>query len=419
MIRRATADYPLVAIALLLTAFGIAMVYSAGQTDVPVPGVATAWLRQVRWFGIGLVAFLVVTRMSVRFIEWAAVPAYAGAVLLLGLTLVIGTGAGTASSQKGWISLGPVGFQPAEFAKLAVVLMLAKVLASYRSTPRSLLELVKPAIVVLVPWTLVMAQPDLGTGLAFIGIFFVMLFWAGVSGPLLLLAASPVISLVLAGSTWLWAAWFTILLAVVWYYKPYVVEGVGVVLANVMMGVAAPIIWYQVLKPHQQNRLLVFLDPSRDPKASGYHIAQSRIAIGSGGWTGKGYTEGSQKRLAFLPEQHNDFIWAVLGEELGFLGVTVALTLFLLLFLRVIRVATRASDSFSSLVALGIAGSWFVHVIVNVGMTINLMPITGIPLPFFSYGGTFLLSCWLAVALLYRVSSEGRGQAGGLPMMAG
>jgi rod shape determining protein RodA len=154
--------------------------------------------------------------------------------------------------------------------------------------------------------------------------------------------------------------------------------------------------------------LLVFLDPMRDPKASGYQVLQSRIAIGSGGWTGKGFTHGSQKRLAFLPEQHTDFIFAVVGEELGFLGVAAALMLFLFLFLRVIRVATRATD-FSS-VAFGLAGSWFVHVIINVGMTINLMPITGIPLPFFSYGGSFLLACWIAVGMLVRISAEGRGR---------
>jgi rod shape determining protein RodA len=410
MIRRTFADTPLVLVALLLTAFGIATVYSAGQTDVPITAVQGAWIRQLQWLVIGLVAFAVTTRFSVRFLEWAAVPAYAIAVILLAVTLVIGTGAGTAQSMKGWISLGGMRLQPAEFAKLAVVLMLAKVLASYRMTPRNLLELVKPAVVVLVPWGLVMAQPDLGTGMVFVGLFFIMLFWAGVSGTLLLLAASPLISLVLAGSTGLWSVWFILVLVVVWFYKPYVVEGVGIVLANVMMGVAAPIIWYRVLKPHQQARLLVFLDPSSDPKASGYQVLQSRIAIGSGGWTGKGFTQGSQKRLAFLPEQHTDFIWAVLGEELGFLGVSAALTLFLMLFLRVIRAATRASDSFASLVALGLAGSWFVHVIVNVGMTINLMPITGIPLPFFSYGGSFLLACWIAMGMLVRISAEGRGR---------
>jgi rod shape determining protein RodA len=415
MIRKAVADYPLAMVALLLTAFGIAIVYSAGQTEVPNAAVQNAWIRQLTWLAVGMTAFLVVTRMSVRFLEWAALPAYLIGCGLLALTLIIGTGAGTAESMKGWITIGGRRLgQPSEFAKIAVAMMLARVLASTKVAPKSLVDLIKPGIVVLIPWVLVMAQPDLGTSLVFIGLFFAMLFWSGASGTLLLLAASPVISLLFGGSTWwLWALWFILLLVVVWLYKPFVVEGVVLVVANLTMGVAAPVVWKQ-LAPHQQDRLLTFIDPSRDPKRSGYQVLQSRIAIGSGGWTGKGYTEGSQKRNGFLPEQETDFIFAVVGEELGFIGVSVALTLFLLLFLRIIRVATRASDSFSSLVAFGLAGSWFVHVIVNVGMTINLMPITGIPLPFFSYGGSFMLACWIAVGMLVRISSEGRGRPGEL-----
>lgn len=410
--RKAVADYPLAMIALLLTAFGVAVVYSAGQTEVTNAAVQGAWLRQVTWLAVGLVAFLVVSRFSVRFLEWAALPAYLIAIALLVITLVFGSGAGTAESMKGWLTIGGRRLgQPSELAKIAVAMMLAKVLASYRVAPKSLVDLIKPGIVVLIPWVLVMLQPDLGTSLVFIGLFFAMLFWAGASGMLLLLAASPVISLVLAASTGLWAAWFILLLVIVWLYKPYVVEGVVLVIANLMMGVAAPILW-EKLEPHQRERLLVFLDPARDPQRSGYQILQSRIAIGSGGWTGKGYTQGTQKRNGFLPEQHTDFIFAVVGEELGFLGVTLALMLFLLLFLRIIRVATRASDSYASLVAFGLAGSWFVHVLVNVGMTINVMPITGIPLPFFSYGGSFLLACWIAVGMLLRISAEGRGRPG-------
>lgn len=415
MIRKSFADYPLVVIGLLLTAFGIAVVYSAGQTDVVKVGVATAWQRQLVWFAISLAAFWVTTRASVRFLEWAAVPSYILSAVLLVVVLIVGSGAGTASSMKGWITIaGQRIGQPSELAKLAAVLMLARVLSSQRVAPKSVLELVKPGLVVLLPMGLILLQPDLGTSLPFIGIFFVMLYWAGVSGPLLLLAASPAISLVLAASTGLWGAWFIIFLAVVLWYKPYVVEGVVLVLANVVMGVAAPIVW-EKLDPYQRNRLLVFLDPQSDPKASGYHILQSKIAIGSGGWLGKGFTLGSQKRLAFLPEQHTDFIFAVVGEELGFLGVSLAMMLFLFLFLRILRVATRANDSFGSLVASGLFASLFVHVILNVGMTISLMPITGIPLPFFSYGGSYLLACWIALGILVRISSEGRGKAGEIP----
>jgi rod shape determining protein RodA len=416
LIKRVVADYPLALIALTLSLFGIAIVYSAGQTDAHVLSELMAYKRQLTWFGLAIVGAFVVSRASVRLLEWLTTPAYVFGIFLLVVTLIFGSGAGTAASVKGWLTIGGIRLgQPAELAKVTVVLMLAKLLSSGREPPKTLLELWKPALVVLVPWVLVMAQPDLGTGMVFIGIFFAMLFWAGVSGSLLLLVASPAVSLLLASSTKLWGAWFLILIAVVLWYKPYVVEGLVLIVANVVMGIAAPILWEQ-LNPYQQRRLLVFLDPSQDPKASGYHVIQSQIAIGSGGVTGKGYLDGTQKAGAFLPAQTTDFIFSVVGEELGFLGVSAALLLFLLLFLRVIRVAARANDSFSSLVAFGLLGSWFVHVIVNIGMTLNLMPITGIPLPFFSYGGSFMLACWLAVGIIIRISSEGRGEADALPI---
>jgi rod shape determining protein RodA len=412
-VTRRVSDFPLVLIALALSAFGVAMVYSAGQTDAPTV-VARLYRSQIVWVLLAITGAFVVSRASVRLVEWATVPAYALTILLLGVTLVLGSGAGTAASTKSWLTIGGHRLgQPAELAKITVVLMLARVLASRKEPPKSLLDLWQPALVVGIPWVLIMLQPDLGTGIVFVGIFFAMLFWSGVSWRLLLLVASPAVSLVLAFSTRLWGAWFLLLLAIVWSYRPYLLEGVVIVCLNVMMGVVAPILWER-LAPYQQKRLLVFLDPNSDARASGYHVIQSQVAIGSGGWDGKGWTQGTQKRLAFLPEQHTDFIWAVVGEELGFIGVTVGLTLFLCLFLRIIRVATRATDPFSSLVAFGLAASWFVHVGENVGMTLNLAPITGIPLPFFSYGGSFMLASWLAIGLLLRISSEGRGRAGEL-----
>ena len=414
MIRRSVRDIPLVTIALALSAFGIAMVFSAGQTDVPTI-VERLWKSQLTWFGLGLAGAFVVSRLPVRVLEYLAWPAYILTLVLLALLLAgLGSGAGTGASTKSWLAIGGVRLgQPSELAKLTVVVMLAHVLAARREAPSSLIELWKPALVVGIPWLLIMGQPDLGTGIVFIGIFFAMLFWAGVPWPLLILLASPAVSLVLSFDTWLWGTWFIGLLALVFWYKPYLFEGVAIVLANVAMGVIAPILW-DSLAPYQQKRLEVFLDPSVDPRASGYHVLQSQVAIGSGGWFGNGFTNGSQKRLAFLPEQHTDFIFAVVGEELGFVGVGVALTLFLLLFLRIVRIAQRANDPFTGLVAFGLLASWFVHVIVNIGMTLNLMPITGIPLPFFSYGGSFMLASWLAIGVLIRISSEGRGRLGHL-----
>jgi rod shape determining protein RodA len=406
--KRFPIDWPLVIVALLLSIYGIAIVYSAGQTDIPT-AVARLWKTQLVWFSLAVVAAYGVSRCSVRLIDWLTWPAYFLSVAMLVLLLFVGKGAGTAASSKSWLAIG--GFrigQPSELAKITVVLALAKVLSTFKEPPKSLLELWKPALVVGVPWLLIMKQPDLGTGIVFVGFAFAMLFWSGVSWPLLVLVASPVVSLILTFSVQVWGAWFLLLLALVLWYKPYLYEGIFLAVTNVVFGVLAPIIWDR-LAPYQQKRLLVFLNPELDRRAAGYHVLQSQIAIGSGGLFGRGYTQGPQKRLAFLPAQHTDFIFAVVGEELGFIGVLLAFTLFLLLFLRVTKIAERANDSFSSLVAFGLLASWFVHVLVNVGMTLNLMPITGIPLPFFSYGGSFMLASWIAVGILVRISAEGRG----------
>ena len=410
--KRFPIDWPLVIIALLLSIYGISIVYSAGQTDIPT-AVARLWKLQAIWFLIALAAAYGVSRFSVRMLDWVTWPAYALTIVLLVALIFIGKGAGTAASTKSWLAIGGVRIgQPSGLAKITVVLALAKVLAAYKEPPRSLLELWKPALVVGVPWALIMLQPDLGTGIVFVGFAFAMLFWAGVSWPLLVLAASPVVSLIFAFNPMVWGAWFLLLIALVLWYKPYMYEGIFLVVMNVIFGVVSPIVWDK-LAPYQQKRLLVFINPDIDRRQAGYHVIQSQIAIGSGGWFGKGFTEGTQKRLAFLPPQHTDFIFAVVGEELGFVGVTLAFSLFLLLFLRVTKIAERANDSFSSLVAFGLLASWLVHVLVNVGMTLNLMPITGIPLPFFSYGGSFMLASWLAIGILVRISAEGRGGRSG------
>jgi len=410
---RLPADWPLVAVAATLTAFGVAMVYSAGQTDVPT-FVVGLWRTQLLWVILGGLLGYGVSRLSVRFVDAVSVPIYAVALVVLAALLVVGQGAGTAASTKSWLAIGGVRLgQPSELAKIAVVLMLARVLSASRAAPASLRALVPSALVVGVPWLLIMAQPDLGTGIVFVGIYFAMLFWAGVSWPLLLMAASPALSLILAFSTGIWGGWFLLLLAVIAWVRPPRWEGVGLVIANLAMGVLAPLLWGR-LDPYQQRRILVFLDPSADPRASGYHVIQSQVAIGSGGFFGKGFTMGSQKRLAFLPEQETDFIFPVVAEELGFLGVLVALALFTFLLHRTVRVAARATSPFASLVAFGLTAAWFTHITVNIGMTVGVLPVTGIPLPFFSYGGSFMLMSWLSVGLLVLISEEGRGRAGGL-----
>jgi rod shape determining protein RodA len=409
---RRLVDWQLAVLALALSAFGVAMVYSAGQLERATT-LEHYWRMQLGWVVIGVCMAVLVSRTSSRFIDWVTVPAYVFSLALLAGLLIkgVGSGGGTAEHTKSWLTLFGVRMgQPSELAKIAVVLMLAKVLAARREAPDSLFDLWKPMATVGLPWVLIMLQPDLGTGMVFVGVFYAMLYWSGASWTLLLFVASPGISLVLAFSTGLWGAWFLLLLAIVIWYKPYALEGVVLVAVNVIMGVVAPLLWGR-LESYQQDRLLSFLNPASDRQVTGYHLFQSQVAIGSGGWLGKGFTLGSQKRLSFLPTQHTDFIFPVIAEELGFIGVTIALGLLCVLMLRSVRVATRALDPFSGLVAFGLASAWCVHVIVNVGMTVGLMPITGIPLPFFSYGGSFMLACWLSVGILVRISGEGRGIA--------
>jgi len=395
--------------------YGLATLYSAGQTDVPT-FVATIWQRQVVWLGLGLVIGWITFRTSPRMLEWATPWVYAVAVFLLVLTLIFGTGAGTAAGSKSWLALGGHRFgQPAELAKLAVILMLARWLATLREPPSMLRDLIMPGVIAGLPCLLVLKQPDLGSAIVFVAILFFMLFWAGTKPSLLVLAASPVIGLVLAFSTVAWGLWIAILAGLLLWWRPYLWEGLAIMTLNVLGGVLALPMWNR-LAPYQQNRLLAFLNPDVDPRAAGWHVIQSKVAVGSGGLLGKGFTEGTQKRLAFLPAQHTDFIFSIVGEELGFVGVLAALTLFAWMLFSLLRVARKASDPFSSLCVFGIAGLFFTHIVENVGMTINLMPITGIPLPFFSYGGSFLLACSIGVGIALRVAWESRqggyGEAG-------
>ena len=405
--RGPTIDRQLFLVSAGLILFGLLTLYSAGQTDVPTRA-AGVWHRQFVWVGIGMVAATVVFHVSPRLLEWLAPVLYGFSVFLLVLVLLIGTGAGTAQSSSSWLSVGghQIG-QPSELAKIATVLMLARYLSGRREPPRSLRDLLVPGMIIGVPFLLVLKQPDLGSAIVFVGIAFAMLFWAGVRPRLLFLLASPGLSLLLAFNDWTWGAWMVLFTALLFVWRPYISDALVVWFMNVAMGAIALPLWKR-LAPYQQNRLLTFLNPEVDPRAAGYHAIQSRVAIGSGGWFGTGYTDGPQKRLAFLPEQHTDFVFPIVGEELGFVGVLVALVLFLALFLTLLRISRRATDSFSSLLIFGILGLFFTHVYENVGMTVNLMPITGIPLPFFSYGGSFFVICSLCLGLAFRVANDSR-----------
>jgi rod shape determining protein RodA len=398
-------DPVLAALVLGLSLFGAAMVYSAGQLDTPDYAAQGAWVKQLVWLGISLVALLLVLRLEVRFMEWAAVPLYALSLIALLATLIVGQGRGTAAGVKSWLILGPVQVQPSQFAGIATILMLGRSLGAWREPPKSLWQAWRPIAIVAAPMMLVLAQPDLGTALVFGAVLIATLFWAGTPLGLMFMMLSPMFALFLAMSNWMFAVYMIAITAFLIWYQVSLSEGAVVWLGNLAAGTVAAPLWNS-LEPYQKNRLLVFLDPNIDPRGAGYHVIQSKVAIGSGGLFGKGYTLGSQKRLAFLPEQHTDFIFSVIGEELGFIGTAAVLVVFGLILWRLARIAERVPDPFAGIVVFGIFGAWFAHIIVNVGMTVGVMPVTGIPLPFLSYGGSFLVATFLALGIAQRVASE-------------
>ena len=407
LFKRWVGDPVLFLAALVMTSFGIAMIYSAGVLNIPSPITEGAWILQIQWAAISLVAFVVIHQIGPRWIEWVAVPAYVLCVILLLATLFVGTGSGTAAGVRSFLEIGPIRFQPSELAKLTTILALARYLGTRPEDPATLRALVNPAAIVGVPFVLIILQPDLGTALAFVGILFAALFWAGTPIGLLALLMSPGISLVLSFDPRIWTVSFVFLVLALYLYRYrlFLVESLAVVLANLAAGTISTPLWNS-LADYQQNRILVFLDPSVDPRGAGYHVVQSMVAIGSGGLTGNGFTEGTQKRFDFLPEQHTDFIFSVIGEELGYLGTILTLLLFAVILYRLVRMAEGEADPFAGLVIFGIFGAWLVHVFVNVGMTVGMVPVTGIPLPFVSYGGTFLLMSWVAVAVAARLVGE-------------
>lgn len=391
---------------ILLATYGLVVLYSAGQTDTP-SGATNIWIRQSVFLAVATVAGFVTSRISFRLFEWAAPWLYGLGLGLLGLTLFIGTGSGTAEGTQSWIGIGGARLQPVEFAKIATILMMARWFVARREPPQSLRGLVPPILIASAPALLVLMQPDLGSAMVFGGIMFATMFWAGVPPMLLFYLASPVISLLLAWNTVWWSLWMVALFVLLLVWRLFILEAVLVYLASSVMGVMAIVVWNR-LGEFQRARILTFLNPESDPLHRGYQAIMSRNAIGSGGLTGAGWTEGPQKRAGFIPEHWTDFAFSVVGEEFGFLGVMLSIGLFFALLVVLTQVARRAADPFASIVVFGIVGLFFTHVFENIGMTIGLTPITGIPLPFFSYGGSFLIATGIAMGLAYRTAREGR-----------
>ena len=349
-------DWTLLGIVLLIASIGILNLYSAAAKIETVG--APFYLKQIFWLLIGLAAMVTIAFVEYRFYSDFAYIVYAIALVLL--LIVLAYGMITSGAQR-WVKIGPLSFQPSEFVKISFILALAKFF--HRPADRkgySLKQLPFPFLLLLMPMALILKQPDLGTAIILLLVFFSVLIFVKIR-------------------------WFSLL-------------AIG------MTGAAAvPVLW-NFLKGYQKKRIITFFNPELDPLGAGYHLMQSKIAVGSGGILGKGFMKGTQSKLGFLPGQQTDFIFSALGEEWGLVGSLFVIGLYVALILWGLRIAVQAKDRFSAILAFGVVAMLFWHVFINVGMVLGMMPVVGIPLPLLSYGGSFIVSTLIGVGLLLNVS---------------
>jgi rod shape determining protein RodA len=394
-------DLTLVIVALILSAIGILLIYSAKHhSDNPME--RAIYIKQIIWVLVGLSACALVFSIPLRFYEIFSYVLYFLSLLTLVLILLIGSSKMGASR---WISIGGFNIQPSEFAKIATIFPLARYLAYSKRSIYSFRWLASVIGMALLPALLILKQPDLGTSLVFFAILISMLFWSGIPLFYIFLIISPVISLICGFHPLSWAVFFLLLILLLYRLRPTFLFSVGFLLLNLACGAITLLAWNK-LHHYQQQRIIVFLDPGRDPQGAGYQIIQSKIAIGSGGLVGKGYLEGSQTKLAFLPHQHTDFVFSVLGEEFGLLGGIILLGLFTFLIIKGILIAQKARNTFASNVAVGLSAVIGFQMVVNIGMTLGVMPVTGLPLPFVSYGGSSMLLSWVILGILLAINSR-------------
>lgn len=381
----------------VLTLLGLLVIFSATGADTSA---SSPFVKQISWLLFGAVVFTIVVATPPRTFHAFALVIYAISVFLLIAVLVVPAGGPGASR---WLHLGPVNFQPSEFAKFALVLVLARIMSDRRFRRESLRGLIIPVAMSGIPLFLVLIEPDLGTALVFGVILLAMLFWTGVKGVFLFFLLTPVVSVVAAFHLVSWLIFFAVLLICIYAFRVQLGDAAYLLIANPAVGIATPIIW-KSLKIYQQKRILSFLNPNLDPRGAGWHIIQSKIAIGSGGLLGKGILHGTQKKLEFLPQRHTDFVYSVIGEELGFLGCIAVLLLFYVMIRRSISLARTCNNRFSSLACIGLICYIGFQVVVNVGMTLGIMPVAGMPLPFVSYGGSSLLFSLITIGFILSVS---------------
>ncbi len=381
-----------------LAVIGLASIYSVTHgTEL-----AVRFQKQAFWTALGGLIFLLIMFAPQRFFHYSAWHFYIAAIIPLILVLFVGK---TVAGNKGWFGIGGFGIQPSEFAKVATLLALARFVADSRTSLRSFGDLSKAFGLVALPWILVFIQPDFGTGMVYWAVFLFMIFWGGADMVILMTLVSPVITAVLSVlDLWLFLAFVAAISAMFYILRRNLGIALLFIVLNLVVGFTVQFL-YDRLPDYQKDRIAVYLDPSSDPRASGYNVVQSKVAVGAGGLTGSGYLQGSQTQLRFVPEQSTDFIFSVPAEEFGFVGAAVILLLYGTIVFRGIRIARSSVFRFNGILAVGITSMFGFHIFVNIGMVLGLLPVVGLPLPFMSYGGSFLLTSMAGAGLLQHIHS--------------
>ena len=390
-------DLWLLSATFILIVFGLVILYAATSTEQA--GLPQLFKRQVLWALIGFVLLALTAALSPRVhYAFAYLLYFVSCLILLGV-LIWGD---PAKGAARWIGIGSITFQPSEPAKIALVLALSRLVTDKKYDPNKFSHLLRTIALAAIPLGLVMLQPDLGTSLVFAAVFFFIAIAAGTPFTFLLMLISPIAAAIASISIVSMVVFVFLLIIASWQLKIRFGFLILLVAGNLAISLATPQLWNQ-LKPYQKSRLVSFIYPEADPRGSGYQVIQSKVAVGSGGLTGKGLGQGSQTQLKFLPEQHTDFIFSVVGEELGFLGASAVLLLLLIVITRGYRAAQRSKGRYSALVCIGLSSMITFHIFINIGMTVGAMPVTGLPLPLISYGGSFLWTVMISIGLILGV----------------
>lgn len=378
-------DFELLFPVIILFIAGLAAIYSSTINN---PAAQGNFQKQLVLGVFALIVFFVTYSLPTKLFKVAAVPGYILSLLLLVVVLVIGK---KVSGSRSWISIGFLGFQPSELAKITTIFSMALFLTKSNINIDSLKDLLFTLAIGLSPVMLILLEPDMGTAMVFLGMIITLIFWKGISSFGLFVVLSPVfVALASLFGIAYFLASLAIIIVVLLIFKKNIFFSGSIFALNLAAGFFTDYV-YKALSPHQQKRIQAFMDPMSDPLGSGYNSIQAKVAIGSGGLTGKGFLSGNQTQLQFIPEQWTDFVYCVIGEEFGFIGSIIILGLFFYLFTRILKIAYSSKDEFLSLVAIGILSVYFVHFAINLGMVVGIMPVIGIPLPFVSYGGSSLL----------------------------